>query len=533
MKRKEFIKTSIGLGTGAMISSLPFKNKSSAWNKGIVSHMIPQVNHNRILLSISTNRPLEKAPSIKVGKKKIIGSKRDGLGQHWFFDIQDLESKKTYELKLLGNSGRLCDDWTIKTFPSPSAETEKMRLLVYTCAGGHPLSRELHPRLNESRQQFISRRSALLKKGLSFNPDAIIAIGDQIYWDLEEVLPGIAGDGANELAFSEAGQFDKSIPILGTSNEEVLKKAVGPQVADLYGTHCRSTPVFMFNDDHDYFENDKATPSSITFPPRHFNLKLARTAQGMYWPEFLPDLNRPIGLSGSNASDKALHSSECFGTLRFGRLAEILMYDCRRFTTLKGPSAGFIPRDTEQWLMNRVSSDDTLYTINVPSLPVGWSAGKWMEWYPDKLNSEGKLTTEIEKYFWQQGWQNQHDRLLQHFSNQRHKKPIFFQGDLHTFAGGQIYKSGEIDLGKNPAYAYIMGTMGSTAWPSGIRQVKASNPSGIGMEEYFDNVEESGFSIVDITTDEIEINMYKYLSGRDELSIIDQLTPFQTLKIKR
>jgi len=287
----------------------------------------------------------------------------------------------------------------------------------------------------------------------------------------------------------------------------------------------------MFNDDHDYFENDKATPESITFPPRSFNVKLARIAQGMYWPEFLPDENRPIGLSGSNAADKAQYSSECFGTLRYGRLAEFLMYDCRRFTTLKGPSAGFIPRDAEQWIIDRSASKDTKYTINIPSLPVGWSAGKWMEWYPDVLNKEGILTDQAEKYFWQKGWQNQHDRILSHLTNQSHKMPIFMQGDLHTFAAGKIYRNGHNSYEKNPINAFVMGTLGSTAWPSGIRQVKASAPTAIGIEEYFENVEESGFSIVNLKADNIKIQMYKFLSERDDMAMIENLAAFKELTV--
>ena len=27
----------------------------------------------------------------------------------------------------------------------------------------------------------------------------------------------------------------------------------------------------------------------------------------------------------------------------------------------------------------------------VPSVPVGWTAGKWGEWYPDVLNEDGVL----------------------------------------------------------------------------------------------------------------------------------------------
>ena len=533
MKRKDFIKNSLFAGVGLSMPISIFSSVKSNWDAGYVKHILPTVNHNRILITLSLSKSFKDTPVVKIGSQKVKGIQRDSHGEYWIFDIQNLESNTAYKLKLTAKGSRLCDDWTIKTFPHPNAEPERLRLLVYTCAGGHPLSRDLLPIFKETREQFVNRRLALLKRGMSFAPDAVIAIGDQVYWDLAEILPGIPGEGDNEMAFREAGKFDEKLPILGSSNEMVLKKAIDPQIAELYGTMCRSTPVFMVNDDHDYFANDKATSKEVTFPPSYFNLKLARAVQGMYWPEFLPDPNRPLGLSGSNAPDKVKQSSESYGTLRYGRLAEMLIYDCRRFTTLHGPSARFIAKDAEKWLMERTTSKDTLHTIHIPSLPIGWSAGKWMEWYPDKRDKAGNLTKKIEKYFWQQGWQNQHDRILSNASTQKHKKPIFLQGDLHTFASGKIYRSRALDFEKNPIHANIVGSLGSTAFPSAARGVKASIPTDLGMEELFENVEESGFSIVDITEDFVEIKMYKFLGGRDDLSIIEHLEPFQKIKIKR
>ena len=71
-----------------------------------------------------------------------------------------------------------------------------------------------------------------------------------------------------------------------------MKKAVGPQIADLYGTMMRSTPVFFLQDDHDYFENDEADDKLVTLPPDPFMLNLARASQLLYYPEFLPDAHR-------------------------------------------------------------------------------------------------------------------------------------------------------------------------------------------------------------------------------------------------
>jgi len=122
--------------------------------------------------------------------------------------------------------------------------------------------------------------------------------------------------------------------VLGGDNESVLKRAVTPQVAPIYGGDFRSTPVFFIQDDHDYFDNDEATDDIITMPPSHFMLSMARATQRMYYPEFLPDVARPRGLPFSSAADRPDGVSETFGTIRYGRLAEVLLYDIRRTATL-------------------------------------------------------------------------------------------------------------------------------------------------------------------------------------------------------
>ena len=69
-----------------------------------------------------------------------------------------------------------------------------------------------------------------------------------------------------------------------------------------------------------------------------FQLELARATQRFYDPEFLPDDNRPRGLPWGSVGDDAHVVSESWGTLRFGSLVEILLYDVRRTCTLAGPN---------------------------------------------------------------------------------------------------------------------------------------------------------------------------------------------------
>jgi hypothetical protein len=177
---------------------------------------------------------------------------------------------------------------------------DRLRVLIYTCAGGHDA---LTPLNGKTRFLSTAIRQQLLMRGLSFNPEAVIANGDHVYWNLEAPRAAkILGASAEAIAY--AGKFDSKLPVLGTANEKFLKRAAGKQIAPLYATLCRSIPVFFVQDDHDYFDNDEADDTVITFPPRHWMLNLARATQSMYFPEFLPDLNRPPGLPGCSAPDR-------------------------------------------------------------------------------------------------------------------------------------------------------------------------------------------------------------------------------------
>src|SRR5262249_17121607 len=85
-------------------------------------------------------------------------------------------------------------------------------------------------------------RNRLLRRALSFAPSAIVAIGDQVYWDLLAPENG-PKMGASPAAERIAGTFDRSALVLGSDNETVLKRAVEPQLIPVYGTDFRSTPV--------------------------------------------------------------------------------------------------------------------------------------------------------------------------------------------------------------------------------------------------------------------------------------------------
>jgi hypothetical protein len=501
---------------------------AQTWDAGNVVHLLSTVSYNRILLKASFDRPLSAPPRLRAGAKFYTGQRTDARGQFWAFDAIGLEPSRPHELQLVNASGRrLCDPWTLKTFPAPSERPQRLRLLIYTCAGGHDVL--------QSGFRFLPAtvRARLLARGLSFEPDALIANGDHVYWDL--LAPRASRYlGASPEAIAYAGRFNRSVPVMATANETVFLRATGPQILPLYGTRCRSTPVFFLQDDHDYFDNDEADDKIVTFPPDHFMLALARATQRIYYPEFLPDLDRPSGLPGASAADRFPGVSECFGTLRFGKLAEILLYDIRRTQTLAGPSAVFVSPVVEEWLKARMLAPGVTHVVNVPSNPPGWSAGKWGEWYADLLEPNGKLGVSKPKPYWQQGWRDQHDRLLQAASAMPTRIPLFISGDLHSIAEERIFQTGPIDLRANPVVAVLPGPLGTSdgGWPSAFRGIKAMPPVGLDVDQGLEPIEENGFLLADFDPESVVLRYFRW-DAKQPVDAIETLQPFRVTTLKK
>ena len=505
--------------------------QQSEWQPGIVRHLLPAVSHDRLLLKASFNRSLAAPPTLRAGLRTASGARLDSSGEFYSFDLTPLEPASTYELVLEDAGGTpLCDPWPISTFPDPAAAPARFRLFVYTCAGGHPAT--MNPDTDSPYWVSIENRRKMLLTGLSYEPDAMIAIGDHVYWDLLSPVGSVMLGNAPE-AQRLVGAFTRDMPIVGTDNERRLKTVVTPQICELYGTDFRSTPVYFVQDDHDYFENDEATEEMVTFPPDDFMLRLARATQRLYYPEFLPDANRPAGLPSSGAADRPAGVAESYGTLRYGNLLEIMMYDCRRYMTLTGPVGGFLPETVEAWLMRRMAAEETRHVVNLPSTPVGWSAGKWGEWYPDLLEANGELGVTQPKYLWQSGWNLQHNRLLQAASAMS-GIPLFLSGDLHALGEGRILGYGDLDLRRNPVVSVLAGPIstGPRAWPSAWRGTPPLTPTGIELDAGLDPLEKNGFSIIDFTEDRIEGQMFSWKMD-EPVEDLDNLQPFHRFAAER
>src|SRR5215469_13609769 len=350
--------STLGLLVPADAASAPASPSSAQWDAGRVRHLLPTASDSRVLVKASFHSPLTEAPMLRIGATTVRGRMTDTRGEFWQFHAADLKPGRPYTLALAGNRGRaLCEPWSLATFPAPDEKPQSFRVLFYTCAGGHEAFGFLPPAI----------RNRLLRRALSFAPTALVAIGDQVYWDLLAPENG-PKMGASPAAERIAGKFDRSALVLGSDNETVLKRAVEPQLIPVYGTDFRSTPVFFMQDDHDYFDNDEATDEVITFPPPYFSLQLARATQSLFYPEFLPDRARPLGLPWSAAGDRYGGVSETFGTVRYGRLAEILLYDIRRTQTLAGPSAVYL--DLSANPINAV------LTGPISTRPSGWPSAR-------------------------------------------------------------------------------------------------------------------------------------------------------------
>lgn len=544
--RREFL----GVGASAAIGLLPLGEATPVaaqtaagggiaaqptWDDGELAHLLPTSSHDRILVKASFKKPLEGAPVLRVGDQRVVGERSDTRGSFWQFNAADLKPGTPYQLSLVSSDGRvLSQPWTLATMPAPDNMPAKLRLVVYSCAGGHDIFK-----LSHTGVEFvpIAVRQKLLQRALSYAPDALIANGDQVYWDLlaPKASPRL---GASKAAL-EYARFDRSAPILGGANESALLRAAGEQISPLYGTLCRSTPVFFLQDDHDHFDNDEATDEIVTFPPDNFMLQAARATQRLWYPEFLPDPNRSPGLPGSDYTDQPASRpsglSESFGTLRYGRLAEVLLYDVRRTVTLAGPSGVFVAPDVEAWLKARAAAREVVHLVNVPSNPPGWSAGKWGEWYPDMLGPDGKLSEAKPKPYWQQGWLSQHDRLMQALSEMPGRIPLVVSGDLHATAEGRMMRSGQFDFSRNPVITVLPGTMGTSTggWASEFRGVGPQPPQHLDMQETVKPIEENGFLLMDFTPETITLRYFKWNQKTQPVSDIDTLEPFHTTELKR
>ena len=193
--RRDFLIGAASLAT--MIASRESTGSAQApvWNSGDIAHVLPTVNHQRFLIKASLRRPHQAPPALLVDRRKVAGRAADTRGLFWTFDATGLEPGRRYELQFLDARGRaVCDPWPLATFPSPADSPARLRLLIYSCAGGHDALPD-HKPTDVSTHRFLTLavRRRMLARAMSFAPDAVVANGDHIYWDLRSERADLLG----------------------------------------------------------------------------------------------------------------------------------------------------------------------------------------------------------------------------------------------------------------------------------------------------------------------------------------------------
>jgi hypothetical protein len=476
-----------------------------------VRHILPGVTASSLSLSVSLDKP-SPALSLSVNGEHHAGRQADSDGRFWSFVVEGLSPSTEYALQLLEGDTVVEGEWPLRTFPGWNDSPSTLRLMAYTCAGGGD-------GFGFGARQFFKPhafRQKLFAEGLAQQPDAAIAIGDHIYFDLKGQAVPEAGKGLVRLVAGwymrlKYGAFDRSQGILGTGNERLLKKICDEQIADLYGTRFKSVPVFFVADDHDYFENDDANEEIVTFPPDPFSEQAHAAVAALYYPP-LPHAPGP----GMNRH---------FGILRYGSLFEAPLFDCAGKLSLNGDQGSLVPPAIERWLRQRIASSDATHFALVPSHPMGWTAGKWREWYPDVVAPAGfsgvvtntvledvegdVLSTAAQKYLWPMGWWQQHQRLLAALY-QRPGSRFTFSGDIHAQGAVAITASGDLSLQDRPLTSILVGPVSSSdaTWPSAARGIVASEPDWLETRALIDTREVNGFAVLEINQTGVRVRLH-------------------------
>jgi phosphodiesterase/alkaline phosphatase D-like protein len=208
--------------------------------------------------------------------------------------------------------------------------------------------------------------------------------------------------------------------------------------------------------------------------------------------------------------------NRAFGALVYGRLLEMPIFDCAGHLTLEGDRAGLIPESVEKWLINRTVQSSAVHFALAPSHPFGWTAGKWREWYPDVVAPEGfegivtnelmsdtagRLTVKAQKYLWQKGWWNQHQRLLKTLA-ERPASRFILSGDIHAQGAVEISKSGSLDLTKKLVKSVLVGPVGTSeaTWPSSARGIVADEPAWMETSALAPTQEVNGFTLFEFNS---------------------------------
>ena len=498
--RRTFLKITAGV-IGLFSGGLILRNS----NNQKVNHILASASHEKLALCVSLSKQTPRLELMLDDKIVVKGIQTDRKGTNWQFISNKLVSNHSYKLQLISKGEPIYKSWSLKTFPDPDSEVESVSIMSFTCAGGP----EGFKIAGKEFFKPLKFRQKVFTEGLSMNPDFAISIGDHIYWDLRgENAPQIGRKNKLIKFFLGSyiglvyGSFNRSEKASSSKNEKVLQRIGNEQIASLYGTRFKSTPIFFIPDDHDYFENDDAEKELVTFPADNFSKDIFKKMADLFYP---PLLDTPDGMPGRK-----------IGRIRYGKVFEGLMADCAGDMTLGNKNAVLISKQNEEWLSSRIKDSQVKHLAFIPSHPFGYTAGKWREWYPDVVAEEGatgtvvnellsdtkgSLTDDVYKFLWQEGWFLQHQRLIKTISKRKGSRFIF-SGDIHAIGAASIIQSGNIKL-KNAIKTFLVGSVGSSSagWPSFARGISADNPNQLVCHSIYKIKEENGFTFFTLNND--------------------------------
>jgi len=500
--------SALGLG-GVFLGGVAWSKENAA-----VRTILPSASSDTLALKVLLDAPHSSPPMLTIDGRAVRAQRMDTDGYAWGFVQKGLRGGTRYELALKDADGlALREPWHLATLPAIDSSPDHYRVLFFACAGGD----------EDNQYLSVAARRALFDRALTFAPDLAVANGDHIYWDLWTALK-YRRDATRRAQTAELyhkiAWIDEDSAFDSDTNRRSLNTVIGRQIASIYEDRFASVPLIFISDDHDYFENDNAGPWGYTFPPRPFTLALQRRTAAMAYPFALgrPDLGNPL-------------EAETVETVRIGDLLEIDAFDCRRGWSV-GEDAHVLFPSVERYLRRRVHRSQAAQYIQAPSNPLGWTAGKLGEWYADQPSDASSFDND--KGYWQPGWFEQHQRLIQALAARRDRAAISISGDMHASSGSVITRSGDIDLAANPVNTILPGTIGTgtPGFPSSARGILPFHPAALEMRDYAKLEEKNWFSIVDVYRDRVDVRQFRWRPP-DPVAAIVALQPSHTFTIAR